>query len=290
MKSMSRWSIVGLVLLVALGAVRVSGQENGRVPYGSNEATGHYLQAGDAKIYYEIYGSRGTTLVLLHGGLYGYIEEFGDLIGELSKTRRVIAIATRGHGKSEIGKQDFSYELFADDALAVIRQETQGKVDVLGFSDGAITSYTFAAKHPELVRKLVAIGGPRGLRDWSLQAQKELRESKPTDVERDSPGFVADRKKLMPEPQRWIEFNEKLNKMWAAPVYVIDEQIKSIQSPTLVIAGDHDPYNQLEKFVETYKMLPHGEITLIPGCGHVVLSCKAKYTIEAVQEFLDANE
>ena len=73
------------------------------IPYGANPAAGHYLRVDDANIYYETYGSGGTPLVLLHGGLYGYIEEFGDLIGELSKHRRVIAIATRGHGKSELG-------------------------------------------------------------------------------------------------------------------------------------------------------------------------------------------
>ncbi len=155
-----------------------------KIPYGANPAAGHFLQVGDAKIYYEIYGSGGTTLILLHGGLYGYIEEFGELIQELSEHRRVIAIATRGHGKSEMGNQPFSHALFAADAFAVIRHETSEKVDVLGFSDGAVTSYTLTAAHPELVRRLVAIGGPRKTADWTAAAQAELKASKPTDIER----------------------------------------------------------------------------------------------------------
>src|SRR6202789_288446 len=121
------------------------------VPYGANSEAGHYLQLDDAKIYYETYGSGGTPLILLHGGLYGYIEEFGDLIGELRKHRRVIGIDTRGHGKSELGTKPFSYALFASDAVAVIHHEAQGKVDVLGFSDGAVTSYALASAHPELL-------------------------------------------------------------------------------------------------------------------------------------------
>ncbi len=120
----------------------------------------------------------GTPLVLLHGGLYGYIEEFGELIGELSKHRRVIAIATRGHGKSELGTKPFSYALFASDAVAVIHHETEGKVDVLGFSDGAVTSYALASAHPELLRRLVAIGGPRKFTDWTLAAQAEFKNAK----------------------------------------------------------------------------------------------------------------
>jgi hypothetical protein len=41
------------------------------IAYGANPAAAHYLSVDDAKIYYETYGSGGTPLVLLHGGLYG---------------------------------------------------------------------------------------------------------------------------------------------------------------------------------------------------------------------------
>jgi pimeloyl-ACP methyl ester carboxylesterase len=243
-----------------------------------------------AKVYYETYGTGGTPLVLLHGGLYGYIAEFGELIRELSKDRLVIAIATRGHGRSEIGTKPFSYALFANDALTVIRHETNGKVDVLGFSDGAVTSYSLAAAHPELVRRLVAIGGPRKFADWTPSAQAEFKNAKPGDVERDSPQFVADRKKLMPEPQRWAEFVERVSELESGPVYATDEQIRSIQVPTLIIAGDRDPYNQTLKFVELFHLLPDGELAIIPGCGHVVLACKGSFTIAAVKAFLDKPE
>jgi pimeloyl-ACP methyl ester carboxylesterase len=261
--------------------------ESQKFPYGANPAAGHYLRVDDAKIYYETYGTGGTPLVLLHGGLYGYIDEFGQLIGELSKHRRVIAIATRGHGKSELGTKPFSYTLFANDALAVINHETSGKVDVLGFSDGAVTSYTLAAGHPEVVRRLVAIGGPRKPADWPPAGQQELKNSKPGDVERDSPQFVAERKKLMPEPDRWAEFVARLIAMWSTPVYLTDAQIRSLQMPTLIIVGDHDQYNQIPKSVELYQLLPNGELAIIPGCGHVVLACKGPFTIAAIEPFLD---
>ena len=276
---------VMMTALLAFPKAHAQG-EPGKIPYGANPAAGHFLQVGDARIYYEVYGNGGTPLVLLHGGLYGYIEEFGQLIQELSKNRRVIAIATRGHGKSELGTQPFSYGLFARDAFMVIRHETTGKVDVLGFSDGAVTSYTLTAAHPELVRRLVAIGGPRGLADWTPKARAELEASKPTDVERDSPQFVAERKKLMPAPEKWNEFIERLTKMWLGPVYVTDAQIQSIKASTLMIAGDHDPYNQTEQLVALYRLLPEGELAIIPGCGHVVLECKGQFTIEAISDFL----
>jgi len=79
----------------------------------------------------------------------------------------------------------------------------------------------------------------------------------------------------------------RLNAMWSGPVYVTDEQIRSIKVPTLIVAGDHDPYNQIAKFVELFQLLPNGELAVIPGCGHVVLDCKGSFTIAAITAFLN---
>ncbi len=71
-----------------------------KIPYGTNPQAGHYVQTKDAKIYYEVYG-KGQPIVLLHGGLFGSIIEFADFIDQLKGQYQVIAISTRGHGKSE---------------------------------------------------------------------------------------------------------------------------------------------------------------------------------------------
>lgn len=275
-----------LLFMLVFFASLLGAQEK-RVPYGANPAAGHFIQVTGARIYYETYGSGGTPLVLLHGGLYGYINEFGELIQKASQHRRVIAIATRGHGKSEIGTQPFSYALFADDALTVIRHETHQQVHVLGFSDGAITSYLLAVHHPEIVHRLVAIGGPMGRAEWTEEAVAEFSKFQPSDVEKRSPDFVAERKKLMPEPTRWEEFVARVTEMEGGPENVTEEEIRSIHTPTLVIAGDRDPYNRTDKLVEIYHLLPQGQLALIPGCGHVVLDCKPHLTIEAVSTFLE---
>src|SRR5579862_2512013 len=129
------------------------------IPYGNNPKAGHYLEVGDAKIYYEVYGS-GHPLVMLHGGLFGYIDEFHSVIPELSRHYAVIAIALRGHGKSELGTKPLSNALFAEDAAAVIRHVTHEPVHLIGFSTGAMVSYLLTISHPSLVKALIAVGGP----------------------------------------------------------------------------------------------------------------------------------
>jgi hypothetical protein len=59
---------------IALFSSPTRAQEK-RVPYGANDSAEHFLQITDARIYSETYGAGGTPLVLLHGGLYGYIDD-----------------------------------------------------------------------------------------------------------------------------------------------------------------------------------------------------------------------
>jgi pimeloyl-ACP methyl ester carboxylesterase len=259
--------------------------------YGANAAAGHFVQTPDAKIYYERYGEGGTPLVLLHGGEYGYIDEFGGLIGEMCKRRTVIAIATRGYGRSERGAVPLSHRQFAQDAAAVIQEifPNGEKVDVLGFSEGAITSYILASAHPERVNRLIAISGSLGLYGQTMQSV-EAEPLTPEIMQKQVPDLVASRKKIMPKPELWEPLIRELDRMYSAPVYVKQAEIRAIQSPTLIMAGDHDYYNRADHMVDIYRLLPKGELALIPGCGHVVLACKADVVIGIAAAFLDERE
>ncbi|WP_052731179.1 alpha/beta fold hydrolase [Spirosoma radiotolerans] len=254
------------------------------IPYGHNPETGHYYNVGDAKIYYELYG-QGKPVVLLHGGLFGYIDEYEFLIPKLAQTHQVIAIGTRGHGKSEIGTRPFSYQQLADDAYQVVRHLTKDSVLVLGFSDGGITGYNLTATHPELVRKLITIGAPRRPTDRLLSVEKEGKMTAER-LDTLAPDFVKTRKLLMPDPNRWTEFLDKLDILWNQPSFIPDEAIRQIQCPTLLMAGDKDPYFKTDKVLETARLLPHGTLSIIPGCGHVVLYCNFPAVWESISPFI----
>lgn len=255
------------------------------VPYGTNDAAGHYVQLPDARIYYERYGQGGRPLVMLHGGLYGYIDEFGDLIHELSKKRTVIAIATRGYGRSERGTLPLSHRQFAQDAAMVLQKVVpKGEsVDLLGFSEGGVTAYILASKHPELIHRVVAIGGPLGRPD-----KDNGPPITPEIMEKQVPGLVAARKKQMPHPEQWEQLVRDLAQMYRGPVvFVKEEEVRAIQAPTLILAGEEDPTGP-ERFVEIYRMLPKGQLAIIPGCGHVVFTCKFDVTLALISDFLQS--
>ena len=59
------------------------------------------------------------------------------------------------------------------------------------------------------------------------------------------PDFVADRKKLMPQPERWTEFVDRLKTLYLSPVYLNRERLRTVPVPFLLVQGEHDPYASL---------------------------------------------
>jgi pimeloyl-ACP methyl ester carboxylesterase len=251
-----------------------------KIPYGNNPQAGHYYNVGDAKIYYEIYG-KGEPFVLLHGGVYGYIDEFEYIIPKLAEKYQVICIATRGHGKSEIGKTPFTYQQRAEDAYKVIRSITKDSVTVLGFSDGGYSGLKLAALYPAIVKKLIAIG----VGDDPKDSVYNKYHYTAAELKKESPKFIESRMKLMPEPDRYDECLAKLNDLYNKD-YMSKETFSTIKCPVLVMTGDSDAYSTVEQAVLCAKYIPTHQLSIIPGCHHVVFYCNFPAVWESIQPFL----
>jgi pimeloyl-ACP methyl ester carboxylesterase len=202
---MNHFKIITLSLVIFLSGKSFS--QN--IPYGNNPDAGHYINIDGTKIYYEIYG-KGKPLVMLHGGVYGYIDEFAPFIPKLAENFEVICIATRGHGKSEMGKDPFTYKQRADDAYKVIRSITKDSVVVIGFSDGGFSGLKLASLYPELVKKLIVMG----VGDRPRNRQHEKANYSAEKLMKSDSTFFSARLKLMPEPARWEECLSKHNVMY----------------------------------------------------------------------------
>lgn len=108
----------------------------------------------------------GRPLILLHGN-GNSSRYFKKQIRYFSAKFRVIAVDTRGHGKSPRGGGPFTMERFADDLKIFMEEMGIEKADILGFSDGANIALIFALRWPERVGRLVLCGAnlsPDGLR------------------------------------------------------------------------------------------------------------------------------
>jgi pimeloyl-ACP methyl ester carboxylesterase len=271
--------ILPTIFLVSI-TIQLLAQQAATPAYGNNPAAGNYFNVGDAKLYYEVYG-QGKPFVLLHGGVYGYIDEFQPFIETLSKNYQVICIATRGHGKSEAGKGDFSFNQRADDAFKVIRNITKDSVTVLGFSDGGYTAFRLAALHPELVKKLIVIGAG----NYATNTKKQKFNYTPEGLMQYDSAFFKARLSLMPEPQRWREILMSVSNMYNNDP-TGTEIFQKIKCPTLIIGGDRDDYLSPEAMVSCAKAISNSQLAIIPGCSHVVFFCNFPAVREAITPFL----
>lgn len=250
-----------------------------KIPYGNNPKAGHYVQANDAKIYYEVYG-KGQPVVLLHGGLFGSTIEFSDIINKLKPNFQVIAISTRGHGKSELGKEPLTLEQRASDAMAVINDVTKDSVIVIGFSDGGYSAYQLGKMYPNRVKKMVVIGAGElypGIREFNFTAKQAMEMDK---------AFIEQQLKLMPEPNRIEEMFAQVRNCYNK-LTVGKNLLGAIKCPVLVMAGDRDGGNPVERVVNAARMIPNHQISIIPNTGHGCFLENFKASWECIAPFIN---
>jgi pimeloyl-ACP methyl ester carboxylesterase len=250
-----------------------------KIPYGNNPKAGNYVQANDAKIYYEVYG-KGQPVVLLHGGLFGSTVEFSDIINKLKPNFQVIAISTRGHGKSELGKEPVTLEQRANDAMAVINAVTKDSVIVIGFSDGGYSACQLGKMYPNRVKKMVVIGAGElypGIREFNFTAKQAMEMDK---------AFIEQQLKLMPEPNRIEEmFAQVCN--YYNKLTVGKDLLGAIKCPVLVMAGDRDGGNPVERVVSAARFIPNHQISIIPNTGHGCFLENFKASWECIAPFIN---
>src|SRR5262245_48857213 len=117
-----------------------------------------YAPVNGLKMYYEVHGE-GDPVVLIHGSFMTITNNWTGWIGELSKTRKVIAIEMQGHGRTADIDRDFSYENLADDVAALVDYLKIPRADLMGYSLGGGVAMQCAIRHPEKVRRVVSISG-----------------------------------------------------------------------------------------------------------------------------------
>ncbi|OOV20490.1 hypothetical protein BXU10_13120 [Flavobacterium sp. LM4] len=230
------------------------------IPYGNNPSVGHYATSDDAKIYYEVYG-KGKPLVVLHGGIAGSTYEMAQLIENFSKNYQVIAVSTRGHGKSELGSKPHTYEQKAKDVVAVLNKVTKEKAVIFGFSDGGYTGYYLASLFPEKVEKMIIIGAAETHPgDYKINL-------KVSDMMKLDKVYWEQQLKLMPEPNRLQEMFDKVSNA-TSEMLISDDFFATIKCPVLVMAGNHDQFLTTQRVVNASKMIPNAELAIIPNTTH----------------------
>lgn len=248
--------LLNLVSFLPLGAT--PSETKAEPAYGSDPAHGHYANVNGIRLYYEIYGE-GAPLVVLHGN-GGSIAAMHFQIDHFRATRQVIAVDSRGHGRSEMGATPLTYEKIADDVAALLTQLHAAPADVIGWSDGGIVSLQLALRHPDRVRR-IALSGANTVAD----------ALKPEDFAGMKTGLAEVRAKIAAgdHSPRNLQLEQHLVLM-VDQTTISPEDLRHITCPALVLAGERDMIPEPHTRAIAAD-LPHAQLHIFPGASHGAL-------------------
>jgi len=226
----------------------------------------------DIELNYEEKGT-GFPMILLHGNGEN-LEYFRNQIEYFGRFYRVIAIDTRGHGKSPRGEKPFTITQFAEDLYDFMVLKGIQKAIILGFSDGGNIALNFALKHLDMVEKLILNGAnltPEGVKRYvqitieigykiaSVFAKRSINAKKNVEIL----GLMVNEPNIKPE------------------------ELKKINVPTLVIAGSKDMIKTSHTKL-IYESLPNARLEILEG-DHFIANKRAEEFNKVVHDFLVYN-
>lgn len=229
----------------------------------------HYLEAG-----------RGDRVILLLHGWTGAATDWKPLVGFLAADHHVYAPDHRGAGDTEKPGHGYSLGSLVEDVRDFVRSLKLPPFSLVGHSMGGITAFLFAARYPDLVRRLVLAGAvaPGGL-NWG---KEELQQVIDTFLSRDEaklreanlafsfgPGFadeaaLADllRANLKVSGQHVADLAYSMNDAR------YEEQLAQVRAPTLVVHGDRDAAVPLDGSLQYVRGIAGAGLAVIYNSGH----------------------
>jgi pimeloyl-ACP methyl ester carboxylesterase len=219
-----------------------------------------YAPVNGLNLYYEIHG-QGRPLVLIHGGGSTIESNWGRMLPLLERSRQVIAIEEQGHGHTAAIDRPFTFENSADDVAALLDYLKIEKADVMGFSNGGNIALRVGQRHPDKVKKLVAIscmyrrdGMVPGFWEGFAKPDIGMMPQALKDADR----------KINSDPKHLQQLFEQDVKRMADFRDWPDADLSNITAPTLVMVGDRDIVLP-EHALKMARLLPKGRLMVVPG-------------------------
>lgn len=271
-------------------------QQTSQAESTSAEPRTGYAPVNGLQMYYEVHGSGGTPLLLLHGGLFNIDLQFGAVLPALAQTRQVIAADFQAHGRTGDIDRPLTSAHLASDVAGLLQHLEVPQVDVFGFSVGGAAALRLAIKQPELFRKAILSSvsfHPDGLRPENADAVGALT----VDMIAGTP-MEQDYRAKSPNPDKLQDLLDKLGTFDQGFAGWSDADIQGMAAPTLITVGDCDMIT-LDHAVRFLRLrggdvngdfvgVPASQLAVFPGTTHFFGMARTELVLDVVITFLDA--
>jgi pimeloyl-ACP methyl ester carboxylesterase len=248
------------------------------------------VDANGLTIGYDVTGA-GPPMILLHGATSTGSEDFAAQVPLFGRAFLVHLPDARGHGRTRWDAAGgFRYDWLVDDLGAFADALGLDTFHLVGFSMGAMTALQFAVRSPERLRTLAVVG---------ITTQREPRASvarrlmDPERIGRDDPAWAAELAARHDAGQgvgAWRRLMPLIAADVASQPLLGPRELRRIDAPALVVAGDRDPFVPVDHAWGLMRQLPDGRLFVAPDCGHEVMVRRPALFNEVMAGFYRATE
>jgi class 3 adenylate cyclase/alpha-beta hydrolase superfamily lysophospholipase len=216
----------------------------------------------------------------------------------LAKRRTVVRLDPRGTGLSDWEAPDVSVEGRRRDVEAVVDALGLERMALLGMSHGGQTAATYASMHPEKVSHLITYGSYSRIRlslagaavlielvrtQWGLGSAALTAAILPSATPEDAAEFT----KL----QRRASSGEAAARTLEAILHDdVEELLKKIEAPTLVVHRQDDPVHPIKLAKELASLIPGARIVPLKGDTYPPWLGDSAAVLTAVLTFLGEED
>jgi pimeloyl-ACP methyl ester carboxylesterase len=257
------------------------------------------------KIWYRKSGA-GRPLLQIHGSAFGH-RNFEKMTPLMAGHFEVIDFDLPGYGESVGAARPGGMEGLAEQVYEFIREAGYDRVSIHGTSFGAMIAFTLAARHPEVIDRLILScflarydNAARMMRGTWKRAAVESGMDAVADLTSVA-GFARsfyDRENAAAQLQSMRDaFRDTLPEAFVAGTETIENTDLSalagdITAPTLLLAGDEDnmtPFNPAGSGVGMSviaQQLPQCTTHKLEHCGHYLVIEQPELATQYIVEFM----
>ena len=254
-----------------------------------------FAEANGLNLYYQEHGE-GEPLLLLHGGL-GTSSDWDAVVPYLAKHFRVMTPDSRGHGRTDNPTETLSYQVMADDVVALSAALGLEKPAVCGWSDGGQIALDIRVHHPDAARALIAGGVRFQFTDDYVQRASQLsfrQADGRVDAERVAAAYpwtaaLPDAHGYVYGIDHWKTLLQWSADMWLTPFDLSPENLQRISVPSLLVVGDHDKGFPVEESLGIFRQIADAELAVFPASDHSLPDAHPEAFASTVIAFLSRH-
>lgn len=234
------------------------------------------ISSDNVRISYQVQGQGEPALVFVHGWSCDKTV-WKHQVTYFAQNHKVVTIDLGGHGRSGLGREDWTMEMFGEDVAAVVKKLKLKKVILIGHSMGGPVIVAAARVMPEKITALVGADTFHNIEQgYTSEEIDRIAEALKTNFSKEADSFARNMFPSDADPNLvdWVagkissaNLRVAISALYNLGGYDLKEAFEDVNVPVYSISSNFWPtdFEQNKKYIESFV------VKMMPGVGHFVM-------------------